>query len=421
MIEQEGRAAPARCRVRRCVTAFLAASLLAALPGAGPAAADGPSENGLVLQVTVNTLPGLAALRPGIRVGDPVVKTYRLINRSGAGLYGVRVSDPGLPGTAIRCPGGGDRVRVLRGLSSTRCTAETRARPGTWAHDVRASGSIPSLPATVRAQARSGYTGVGGRLALSETVTVKGQQATLRYTVRNPGNRVVHSIRISDPAAPADAIDCGGHRPVVPALHPGRSALCSAVVQRGPGTYTGRGRAQGSDRIRTIGRRGHTVPPAGLTADASVRFVIPRPPPAPPKAPGRPRPAPKPVKPPAPAPPAPPPALAGPPPAGVPLPLAVLPVPPGVAVPPLPPVGIAAPGVVPEGEAAAPPGAATGGGDTGGTAAVPPREQQAQPRSFLSRFYRPGDGPTGLGLLAALFLLLTPAAIAAAVLGSRRL
>ncbi|MFF1279879.1 hypothetical protein ACFVY4_03635 [Streptomyces sp. NPDC058299] len=39
----------------------------------------------------------------------------------------------------------------------------------------------------------------------------------------------------------------------------------------------------------------------------------------------------------------------------------------------------------------------------------------------MSRFVRPGGGPTGLGLLAVLFLMLIPAALAAALLGSRRM
>ncbi|MEU1012320.1 MULTISPECIES: hypothetical protein [unclassified Streptomyces] len=39
----------------------------------------------------------------------------------------------------------------------------------------------------------------------------------------------------------------------------------------------------------------------------------------------------------------------------------------------------------------------------------------------MSRFIRPGGGPTGLGLLALLLLMLIPAALAAALLGSRRI
>lgn len=52
-------------------------------------------------------------------------------------------------------------------------------------------------------------------------------------------------------------------------------------------------------------------------------------------------------------------------------------------------------------------------------AAVP--EEERPQRTLLSRFVRPDNTPTGMGMLAALFLVLLPAAIAAAVFGSRRL
>ncbi|MFD0395676.1 hypothetical protein ACFQ3Z_40975 [Streptomyces nogalater] len=108
------------------------------------AVADGAGTHGLALEVTVNTRPGTGATRPGIRVGRPLVKTYRLINRTGADLYDVRVSDPGLPGAVIRCPGGGDHLRMLRGLDSATCTAWSTAREGTWIADVTAVGRVPS-------------------------------------------------------------------------------------------------------------------------------------------------------------------------------------------------------------------------------------------------------------------------------------
>ncbi|WP_189172677.1 hypothetical protein [Streptomyces lasiicapitis] len=429
---------------------MLAPSVAVVIVGAdpaGPAVSDGAGRHGLELRVTVNSRAGLGALHPGIRVGDPVIKTYRLVNRGGADLYDVRVTDPGLPGVAIRCPGGGDRVRMLRGLGSAHCTARTAARFGTWSGQVRASGHIPYLRADAVARSRSGYATVGGALRLSVAVAVNGQRATVTYHVRNTGNRPVYGIRVSDLSLTGAGIDCGGGRAVVPLLHPGRSADCHAVVRREPGTYTSAGVAEGSDRIRTIGASGGTVPPPKLTARTSRRFVIPRP--AAPRRPparsrslegaaGRPLPAPP---PPGPAPPAEPPA------AGAPLPAVPVPVLPGALPPPLPPPGIAAPGIGPgaapgigpgaapeaAGEAAAPAepptgavagagvgGAAVAGADTGGTAVPPEARQDEGRRSVLGRFYRPGEGPTGLGLLAALFLVLIPGAVAAAVLGSRR-
>ncbi len=429
-------------------------SLLTTLVSAalgGRAAADGAGENGLALRVSVNSRPGVEALSTGIRVGDPLVKTYRLVNRTGTDLYDVRVDDPGLPGVAIRCPDG-DRVRMLRGLSSATCTAMTTARSGVWAAEVLASGRIPYLHTEARARARSGYEGVGGTLALSESVRVTGQEATIRYVVTNTGNRPVHDVRVSDPLVSATVIDCAGGRPVVVRLDPGRPALCRVVIRRGPGAYISQGVAEGSDRLTTLGRSGASEAPPKLIARAATRFVVPALP-APARAPIR-RVVPR-RTPPAAAPPAAQsqrPVAPGP-------PAAVPPALPAAVVPPLPPPGIAAPGLAPGAPVApapaeppavaAVPGAAVGGGglaagaavggtgllpgaSSGGTGQVPgatvggtgqvpqTRRPPARSGSILSRFYRPGQGPTGLGALAALFLVLLPAAMAAAILGTRR-
>ncbi|MGA4837397.1 hypothetical protein [Streptomyces sp. G45] len=427
----------AECRRRRTrwrVLFVLASSVPAVVIGAvpaGPAVADGAGRNGLALRVTVNSRPGLGALRPGVRVGDPVVKTYRLVNRGGADLYQVRLVDPGLPGVAIRCPGGRDRVRMLRGLSFVHCTARTRARPGVWTGQVVASGSIPYLRARAVARARSGYAGVGGGLALSEGVRVKGRGAAVTYRVRNTGNLTVHAIRLGDPPLTGARVDCGRGRALVRRLPPGRSVTCRSTVRRTPGTYVSAGVAAGGARVRTIGLAGGTVAPPTLTAHAFRRFTIAaRPVPSRPTEPRQP--VGRPTGPPTPAPrPAGPPAAAGPLPAPVPVPPEALPVPllPGaVGAPPPPPlpVGVAAPGIGPEaaGEPAVPeepPAEVAAGTDTGG-GAVPPeaRAQRDERGSVLGRFYRSGSGPTGLGLLAALFVLLLPAAVAAAVLGFRR-
>ncbi|MFD8692652.1 hypothetical protein ACFV2T_38015, partial [Streptomyces sp. NPDC059651] len=371
MIIGRHRYAEPRLRHRRHLASLLLSSVLAAVAGMGPpvpARADGAGKRGLALSVSVNSRPGTGALRPGIRVGDPVVKTYLLINRGSADLYDVRVTDPGLPGVAVHCSGG-DRVPMLRGLGSARCTAETKARPGTWTGDVLASGHIPYLHADSKATARSGYKGIRSALALTEGVTVTGRQAAIRYQVTNRGRHVVYDIRLSDPLVAAGGIDCGGGRPVVARLGPGRSARCRAVVRRAPGAYVSKGLAGGSDRITTLGRTGGRVPPRRLTARASGRFTLPRPP----ASATRPRPparaAARAAAPPRTAPRTPPP-VAGPPPAAAqPPPPTLQPVPtnaPGLPVPtsalglPLPPPGVAAPGLLapPEAAAAQPPGGA---------------------------------------------------------------
>ncbi|WP_199783167.1 hypothetical protein, partial [Streptomyces alboniger] len=231
------------------LSALLILVCAVAVPGGGRATADGAGTGGLALQVHVNSRPGTGALQPGIRVGDPVHKVYRLINRTGADLYHVRVSDPTLPrGTTVDCAGR-DTVAMLRGLSSTTCAAETRALPGVHAGDVTAVGAIPSLNMQSRARARSGYRGVGGALALAETVSVTQQLGVIQYVVTNRGDLAVHDVRVSDALPLVKAIDCGGGRPVVPQIAPGRSAACRSGVQAAPGTYVSRGLAEAPAHI----------------------------------------------------------------------------------------------------------------------------------------------------------------------------
>ncbi|MEU6394049.1 hypothetical protein [Streptomyces sp. NPDC046939] len=491
-------------RPRRAARWLLAGLLLAgSCWSAGPSAADGAGTRGLTLTVTVNTRPGVGALRPGIRVGHPVVVSYHLVNRGSADLHDVRLSDPLLPGARIHCPGATGRVPLLVGLHSARCTATGTARPGNHTGDVRAVGRA-NLRALVQASARAGYAGVGAGLSLTETARVTGdRRAEIRYVVANTGNRTVLGVRLTDPVLAPDRIVCPGGPPVVARLAAGARAACTAVVRRAPGTYESRGRADGSDRIRTLGPRGGLVPAPLLTARAAARFTIrataPTAP-AVPAAPAKPRP-PRPPKP-APAPPASPgkgplsgataPHQAG---SLTGSPLAPQ-VPPGNAaagtagrgftapglapglpatqrgtVPGAVPPGPVAPDAAGHDAAALPPsadrpanppaerpaatpakppagktpaGKSPAGKSPAGRSpaekptaeqppAVPPTAQQPnQPpsdvpsttpsqRSLLGRFMREDHTPTDLGVLTALFLILLPAAIAAAVFGSRRL
>ncbi|MFI5661940.1 hypothetical protein [Streptomyces sp. NPDC051684] len=405
-------------RARGRTAPRLLAALCLALccwPAAAPSAADGAGTHGLALAVTVNSRPGTDALRPGIRSGGEVVVSYRLINRGSADLHDVRVRDPSMPGARIRCPGGSDRVPLLIGTRSARCTATGPARPGRWVGEVRAAGRQPYLRAVVQATARSGYAGVGAALTLAQSARPTGPgRARVTYTVTNPGNRPLRDIRVTDPGFAPDRIDCARGRPVVPRLAPGATAECAGEVRRAPGTYTGRGLAQGSDQLRTIGTRGEEVPPPRLSAHASARLVLPaaaapRPTvPASPKPPGEPPGA---AQPPA-APPLPPPAPA--------LLLLRVPPPPGIAPPgqePAPRELPVRPGQ-PERPEARP--------DAQQRQQQQHRQQQRnhaqepQQRPLLGRFLRDDGRPTGLGFAAALFLVLLPAALAAAVLGSAR-
>ncbi|WP_353945466.1 hypothetical protein ABII15_30425 [Streptomyces sp. HUAS MG91] len=414
-----------RARVRGAVIALLLG--LVCWPAPVPTAADGTGAHGLALAVSVNTRPGTGALRPGIRTGGPVVKTYLLTNRGGADLSTIRVRDPALPGARIRCPGGSDRVPRLTGLRSVRCTATGRARPGTWVGAAVAAGRLPYLRSTVRASARSGYAGVGGALVLVQSARVTGpERARVRYAVTNTGNRPVLGVRITDPGldpAHREPPPC----PVVARIAPGATGVCSTEVRRAPGTYTGRGLARGTDGLGTLGPRGGRVAPPPLTARAAARFTLPggRGPDTPPPPPSSPAAVPPPGRADqaAPEPPAAfplPPGAPALPPEALDLPPGAVGVPPGAVPAPVPPAALLArvvpppPGIAPPGVAQPPPVRPPG------RPVARPR-QQASPRvPLLRRFVRADHRPTGLGLLTALFLVLLPAALAAILLGSRK-
>ncbi|MFF2775061.1 hypothetical protein ACFVU3_09145 [Streptomyces sp. NPDC058052] len=291
-----------RFRVRRAVRAgagilvgVLALPCLV-LAGGGAARAGGAGDKALRLSVGVNGRAYGEERPTPVRAGSDVVKRYRLVNRGGADLYGVRVRDPGNPaGAVVRCP-----RRILVGLTSMECVVRFRALPGTRTATVRAEGRIPSLGLTAAATARAGYTGVAASLVLGERVSeavpppvaragragraaaplpVPTGRATLAYTVTNRGNRALYGVRVTDPALrlSAGGVDCGGRPGLVPVLAPGASARCTATVRRPAGTHRSTGLATGTDRVGTYGPDGRLLPAPLLTARAGASFRVPEP------------------------------------------------------------------------------------------------------------------------------------------------
>ncbi|MEU8527774.1 hypothetical protein AB0C77_19605 [Streptomyces sp. NPDC048629] len=439
--------------------------------GSGPdAVAGGVGAGALRMTVTVNGRGGTAAAPPAVRVGGLVVKRYRLVNRGEADLYRIRVVDPSVPGS-VTCP-----VRTLAALASVECSVRFAARPGRYAAAATASGDVPSLRRTLTATSRSGYEGVGGVLVLTETVrTVPPHSlpsAVVGYTVANRGNRPVHGVRLTDRALAPGRIDCAGRPGGVPVLPPGGSVRCTATVHRPPGVHRSTGEASGSDRVATLGAGGGPVAPPLLVARATARFTlrgaatapaaVARPPQPP--AGARPTPARTAARTPAPSASAaqsaaPAPAAAAD--ASVPpasdaaaLPLLVAPGP-GAAegVGPVAP-GAAAPGTAAPGAAAGadgvgaegagagaaaappvvpPPGAAPPAG-IGANAAQPPADRPAladvptarpptddsDDDGLLARVQRRSRELADMSVALTLLLILIPAAVAAALLGSRR-
>ncbi|MFE6068244.1 hypothetical protein [Streptomyces sp. NPDC056525] len=252
------------------------------------ARAGGVGNGALRVTATVNGRGDSGARPPALRVGRPVVKRYRLVNRGEAHLYGVRVTDPGVPrGTVVRCPD-----RPLPALGELECVARFQAASGVHRGTVRAQGSVPSLGRLLTATARTGYTGITGDLRLTEQVAAGpvGRRsaapglralavthpATLTYTVTNHGNRPLHAVRVEDTALGlrAGAVDCAGRPGTVPLLAPGASARCTATVRRPPGTHRSTGLASGSDRVTTYGPGGERVPAPTLVGRSAAVFTL---------------------------------------------------------------------------------------------------------------------------------------------------
>ncbi len=258
----------------RRVSGGLLVAVLLALPGAA-AWAGGAGDGALRMTVTVNEHPDSAERPPAVRVGAQVVKRYLLENLGEAQVYGVRVVDPGVPDGAVRCP-----RQQLASLGEMECVARFRALSGVRLATARAQGDVPSLDVLSSATARSGYVGVAGGLVLTERVAVRGGRAAVTYTVANRGNQTLYAVRVVDTALRLGpgTLDCGGRTGTVALLLPGASASCTATVRRPPGTHRSTGLATGTDRIPTLDAGGSLVSAPTLTARSSTAFTVLSPP-----------------------------------------------------------------------------------------------------------------------------------------------
>ncbi|MFF9849344.1 hypothetical protein [Streptomyces litmocidini] len=157
--------------------------VLLVLPGAA-AWAGGSGDGALRMTVTVDGRSDSAERPPAVRVGAQVVKRYLLENLGEAQVYGVRVVDPGVPGGAVRCPrqrlaalGELECVARFRALPGVRL-ATARARGDVPSLDVLSSATARSgyvgvaggLTLTERVSVG------GGRAAVTYTVANRGNQ-----------------------------------------------------------------------------------------------------------------------------------------------------------------------------------------------------------------------------------------------------
>lgn len=281
----------ARRTVVRLVVLCAALGVCWPAPAAGLSGAvvpaDGTGKRGLQLRVIVNKHEGVGAVSPGIRTGHPVVKEYRLVNKGGADIHDIRVDDPGMKGARIVCPGGASgpsgsgRLRLLPGLASATCTAEGHAEKGARIAHATAVGTIPYLHSPVRATARSGYAGVGGTLTLRQLAEVTDPATShsparvdVRYALTNTGNLHVHGARITDRRLAPHGVNCAEGATTLRRIAPGQTVHCTAKLRLPPGSHVSEGLAEGSDRTRTLDRKGKLLDPPVLRARSTLRFGV---------------------------------------------------------------------------------------------------------------------------------------------------
>lgn len=284
-------AVSASTRTRTLLLTVGALLLVAPVGGWSPASwtsravADGVGPRALDLSVTVNTRPGREAERTGVRVGDVVVKEYRLTNRSGADLHRVTVTDPAVPEAALHCPEG--QGFGMRGLTTVTCVSRVSAAPGVQTATVVARGEIPSLGMETLASADAGYQGVAGALALDVAVNTAAEPLpVVQYTITNQGNSTVYDVQLTDQALGQSPVVCDGQPAPPQALAPGAAVVCTATVAGlQPGVYPSTPEVRGSDFLSTLGSTGGLVAAPPLVAGAAPLLTAPAGPSAAPPAP----------------------------------------------------------------------------------------------------------------------------------------
>ncbi|MDT9685414.1 hypothetical protein RND61_25605 [Streptomyces sp. TRM76323] len=284
-------AVSASTRTRTLLLTVGALLLVAPVGGWSPASwtsravADGVGPRALDLSVTVNTRPGREAERTGVRVGDVVVKEYRLTNRSGADLHRVTVTDPAVPEAALHCPEG--QGFAMRGLTTVTCVSRVSAAPGVQTATVVARGEIPSLGMETLASADAGYQGVAGALALDVAVNTAAEPLpVVQYTITNQGNSTVYDVQLTDQALGQSPVVCDGQPAPPQALAPGAAVVCTATVAGlQPGVYPSTPEVRGSDFLSTLGSTGGLVAAPPLVAGAAPLLTAPAGPSAAPPAP----------------------------------------------------------------------------------------------------------------------------------------
>lgn len=254
----------------------------------------GEARDALVLTVRTNSVAGVDVR---VRAGEPVLRTYRLVNRAEYGLAAT-LTDSQVAGGVVACGRSGPVTVPALGTvdCAVRITAAPGVRTGSAAVDAVAPAGLPRAVASEQV----GYHGVTAGLALSRVGVVSGSgvgrrtramaedsavpvpdagvgragsahraggSMEARYRVEAVGEVPVGRVSVVDDLPGLGAASCpglaGGQL-----LVPGHPADCAAAGSAKAGRQQGTAHAVGFADDAVVGEDGHRLPGRRLSADA---------------------------------------------------------------------------------------------------------------------------------------------------------
>ncbi|MCF2528643.1 hypothetical protein [Yinghuangia soli] len=258
----------------RRIPAVLAAVLLGVFIPAGDAGAGDGGRDVLAFTVTTDNR---ADTGTRVRAGSSVRRVYTVVNKAEYPVADLLLTDPQVPGGAIRCPDGGARTASLAGRGRVVCTAEFPAEPGPRIGPVTASGRTLPRGSDPSSTVSAGYHGIASGLALARTAggdggpVPVGGPLELGYTVTVSGDVPVDVARLADPLLGGGTPRCARSLPV--RLAPGTSLACTGRAKAAAGPRSGTARVTGSAADGTVDAEGRAVPPLALTAEAPGAYT----------------------------------------------------------------------------------------------------------------------------------------------------
>ncbi|PKV90072.1 hypothetical protein BX283_7733 [Streptomyces sp. TLI_146] len=246
--------------VRPVVLASAGVCLLGAAPLGG---GDGDA---LRMAVSTNSV-SVVGVR--VRVGQELIRTYRLRNFAEWGLRDVKVVDAQAVGGVARCPRG-----ALAPLGTMVCRAVVRAAAGRHVSRVTATG-VPTWEGyrSAYAAAPAGYDARASVLTLERSAS----QKRLSYRLVYSGPAPLENVRLRDPLLDPAALRCASGGGLPPSLPAGSDLECGAPAPDQPGPHESVARISGTTADKAVSWTGKPLPPLALAAEAVGGYTVPVP------------------------------------------------------------------------------------------------------------------------------------------------